>query len=172
MHTVYTYVYIDSNIYGDRTWNHMGMNVECAFATPGRSDMSVNYCMPRPSWHLATLFKGLHELEPWKPICFANYNIVIFSSVKCVQLFICCLILISTEENIIPITLTTDNMFYSKTWVKNTALPWITDLVCKCTFEYSAVRLVRIKINYLFLIKFTIIGSNNKLSMNKSNGNL
>ena len=33
MHTVYTYVYIDSNICGDRTWNHMGMNVECAFAT-------------------------------------------------------------------------------------------------------------------------------------------
>ena len=33
MHTVYTYVYIDSNICGDRTWNHMRMNVECAFAT-------------------------------------------------------------------------------------------------------------------------------------------
>ena len=33
MYTVYMYVYIDSNICGDRTWNHMGMNVECAFAT-------------------------------------------------------------------------------------------------------------------------------------------
>ena len=57
-----------------------------------------------------------------QPICSANYNIVIFSSVKSVlQLFICCLILISTKI-IIPITLTTDKMFNSKTCVQNTAL--------------------------------------------------
>ena len=33
MYAVYMYVYIDSNICGDRTWNHIGMSVECAIAT-------------------------------------------------------------------------------------------------------------------------------------------
>ena len=33
MYAVYKYVYIDSNFCGDRTWNHMRLNVECAFAT-------------------------------------------------------------------------------------------------------------------------------------------
>ena len=41
MHAVYTHVYIDSNICGDRTWNHMRMNVECAIATLTR--LKVKY---------------------------------------------------------------------------------------------------------------------------------
>ena len=36
-----------------------------------------------------------------------------------------------------------------------------------CILEYNAVRLVRIIIKYLFQIKFTIIGSINKILMNK-----
>ena len=34
-------------------------------------------------------------------------------------------------------------------------------------FEYSAARFVRIIIKYLFQIKFTIIGSNNEMLMNR-----
>ena len=33
MYAVYMYVYIDSNFCGDRTWNRMRVNVECAIAT-------------------------------------------------------------------------------------------------------------------------------------------
>ena len=45
MHAVYTYVYIDSNICGDRTWNHMRMNVECAFATVASSHKNNHHCL-------------------------------------------------------------------------------------------------------------------------------
>ena len=154
------------------SWYHRGHRDRCPHSSGGKaiqaSAMSVNYCMPRLSWHLATRFKGLHEPEHWiaNMLCNLQYCNILISKVCFTAVY---LLLNSNyhRKNIIPIRLTTDKMFYSKTWVQNTALPWITDLVCKCTFEYSVVRLVGIKIKYLFPIKFTIIGSNNKLLMHK-----
>ena len=70
----------------------------------------LDYCMPRLLHaqttacldYLGILQRDLRVCMNRKieqPICCANYDIVIFSSVKCVlQLFICCLILISTEK--------------------------------------------------------------------------
>ena len=69
MHAVYTYVYIDSNICGDRTWNHMGMNVECAFATPG------------------DILTDRHELDHYELRNYENLRIPLHSTIHS-QLFI------------------------------------------------------------------------------------
>ena len=58
-------------------------------------------------------------------------------------------------------------MFYSKNVSAEYRVDLDLQMSLACIFEYSAVRLVRIIIRYLFQIKCTIIGLNNKILMNK-----
>ena len=94
-------------------------------ARPPAVAMSVNYCLPRLScngnygiWRFA--WTGTLNSNKWSKLQYGSICIgigkVCFSAVYLLLNFN------YHRKNIIPLTLTIDKMFYSKTWVQNTAL--------------------------------------------------